>query len=106
MYQVIVCSLHSTDVVYIIGGDTTKTHLPCQTHEVIGVNIATREVFEPQDIIHDVIWPAAAASLDKLVVCGGLQVSGCAKYCQLYSPKEDRYARIALCKYFSVYCVP
>ncbi len=46
------------------------------------------------------------STYDRLVVCGGLQASGCAKYCQLYSPKEDRYARISLCKYSSVYFVP
>ncbi len=62
-------------------------------YEVIGVNIATKEVFEPRDIIHAVLDPASTASLNRLVVCGGITQAGFAKYCQLYSPKDDRFAR-------------
>ncbi len=82
----------TVDVVYIIGGSTDKSNSSIHTYEVIGVNITTKEVFQPQDIIHAVSSPAVAASLDRLVVCGGSQANRLAKYCQLYSPKEDRYA--------------
>ncbi len=63
------------------------------------MNTTTREVFAPSDIIHAVYSPAAAASLNRLVVCGGLQSHGHSKHCQLYSPKDDR---CAICKYSSV----
>ncbi len=69
------------------------------TYEVIGVNVATREIFAPSDIIHAVCAPAAAASINRLVVCGGVEVNGHVNYCQLYSPKDDRYAQNALSEY-------
>lgn len=78
------------------------------TYEVIGVNIATTEVFEPHDIIHAVVCPAAAASINRLVVCGGVRMGVCTKYCQLYSTQDDRYARPLINDYSllpsSVFC--
>ncbi len=62
--------MHSVDVVYVIGGGVELSDIPPLTHEVIGVNIATREVFAPSDIIHAVYAPAAAASLNRLAICG------------------------------------
>ncbi len=84
--------LYSVDVIYVIGGGLDSTYLPYKTYEVIGVNIVTREVFAPADVIHAVYWPAAAASFNRLVVCGGSQINGFEKHCQLYSPKNNRYA--------------
>ncbi len=87
--------MHSVDVVYVIGGGTEKADIPPLTYEVIGVNVATREVFEPSDVIHAVYLPAAAASVNRLAVCGCYQVNGDMKHCQLYSPQDDRYAQTA-----------
>ncbi len=95
-------ALHSIDIVYVISGGLDYTYQPPLTYEVIGVNIATGEVIEPQDIIHAVISPAAASSINRLVVCGGMQTNGFAKHCQLYSPKDDRYVQFTICKYSSV----
>ncbi len=92
--------LHSVDVVYVIGGGVENTDIPPLTHEVIGVNIETKEVFEPSDIIQAVHSPATAASLNRLAVCGGYQENRFMKYCQLYSPKDDRYAQTGLWQYF------
>ncbi len=74
--------LHSVDVVYVIGGGTEKADIPPLTYEVIGVNIATKEVFEPSDVIHAVYSPAAAASANRLIVCGGLETNGHVNYCR------------------------
>ncbi len=74
--------MYPVDVFYIIGGTTDPTKI-AQTYEVIGVNIRTKEVFQPKDIIHAVLSPAAAATPNQLVVCGGFQANGLAKYCQL-----------------------
>ncbi len=87
----------TVDAVYIIGGALDQTELPTLTYETIGVNITTNEVFQPQDCIHRVIWPAAAASPNRLTVCGGAHGNLPAKYCQLYSPKDDRYVCKAPC---------
>ncbi len=92
--------MHSVDVVYVIGGGTEKADIPPMTYEVIGVNIATKEVFEPSDVIHAAYSPAAAASFNRLAVCGGYQANGDMKHCQLYSPKDDRYADAGLWQYF------
>ncbi len=81
--------MYPVDVVYMIGGTIDPTKI-AQTYEVIGVNIRTKEVFQPKDIIHAVISPAAAATRNQLVVCGGFQTNGLVKHCQLYSPKDDR----------------
>ncbi len=90
-YLVFPYLLCHVDVVYIIGGSTDKSDFEAQTYEVIGVNITTKEVFQPHDIIHAVIWPAAAASPNRLVVCGGTHGRKPMSYCQLYSPTDDRY---------------
>ncbi len=95
MWVDLIYTLHSADVVYVIGGGVEVTGIPLLTQEVIGVNIATREVFAPSDIIHSVCAPAAAASINRLAVCGGVQPNGYGKSCQLYSPKVDRYAQTA-----------
>ncbi len=89
--------MHSADVVYVISGGLDKTNLPPLTYEVIGVNVATKEVFAPSDIPHAVYAPGASASLGRLVVCGGLQSNGHSKHCQLYSQKDDRYAALNEC---------
>ncbi len=83
----VIYPLHSVDVIYVIGGELDNT---CKTYEVIGVSTISREVFAPADVIHAVCWPAAAASFNRLVVCGGHQRNGYMKHCQLYSPKDDR----------------
>ncbi len=88
--------LHSTDVVYIIGGTPDKSKPLTQNYKVIGVNIATGEVFAPQELTHTVTSSAAAASLNRLAICGGFEQP---RLCNVYSPKNDRYAQIAICEY-------
>ncbi len=81
--------MYPVDVFYIIGGTTDPTKI-AQTYEVIGVNIRTKEVSQPKDIIHAVLSPATTATSYQLVVCGGFQTNGLVKHCQIYSPKDDR----------------
>ncbi len=73
------------------------TDRPPLAYEVIGVNVTKRQVFVPSEIIHGVCSPAATAALDRLVVCGGAQLNEISRHCQLYSPKNDRYARTSIC---------
>ncbi len=78
----------TVDIVYIIGGSPDSTEI-AHTYEVIGVSITTKEIFQPQDIIHAVVSPAAVASPNRLVVCGGARGGKLVKHCQLYSPRDD-----------------
>ncbi len=84
------------DIIYIIGGRCSLTGDYNQTYEVITIDLNTGEVSEAEDVLHAVYRAGCASSFNRLVICGGMQESGVVRYCQLYSPSSNRYARLAL----------
>ncbi len=67
---------------------------------MISVNIDTGEVSEAEDALHPVTYGGSASSLNRIVTCGGLQQSGLANFCQLYSPKMNRSVCLVLHMHF------
>ncbi len=84
------------DIIYIIGGSCSPRDDNTLTYEVITVNLSTGEVSEAEDVIHAVFRAGCASSFNRIVICGGAQPSGPARFCQLYSPKSNRCARMLL----------
>ncbi len=60
------------------------------SYEVMTVKLKTGDVGQVDDIIHGTRAPAAAASLNRIVLCGGESAGGRLNYCQVYSPKHER----------------
>ncbi len=79
------------EILYIIGGYCNFIAGPNITYEVITVNLNTGAISETEDIKHAVVHAGSASSLNRIVVCGGVQRSGVKSFCQLYSPHSSRY---------------
>ncbi len=60
------------------------------SYEVMTVNLKTGDVGQVDDIIHGTRLPAAAASLNRIALCGGVSADRSRSYCQVYSPKHER----------------
>ncbi len=82
-----------TDVAYIIGGSDQPDDVHSVSYEVMTVNLRTGEVSEVEDTLFGTNLPGVAASRNRIAVCGGRSGSTVLKYCQMYSPKEDPYAK-------------
>ncbi len=81
------------DVVYIMGGNTEPGAHDGQTYEVITVDLKSGDVGEAEDTLKATSAPAAASSLNRIALCGGRMRVHIEKYCQVYSPKEDKYVQ-------------
>ncbi len=60
------------------------------SYEVMAVNVKTGDVGLVDDTIYGTRIPAAAASLSRIVLCGGESADRSRNYCQVYSPKHKR----------------
>ncbi len=79
------------DIAYIIGGSNDPSDGEAMSYEVTTVNIKTGEVGKAEDTLHATHAAAAASSFSKIALCGGKTTSGAFKYCQMYSPRQDKY---------------
>ncbi len=61
----------------------------CATYEVNTVDLKTKEVGEASDILHATLLPAAAASSNRIIVCGGFCHHQIVNFCQVYSPQTN-----------------
>ncbi len=57
---------------------------------VITVDLNTKEVGEAADVLNATVMPAVVASLNRIVVCGGMFQCRTRNYCQVYSPQTDK----------------
>ncbi len=73
-----------------MGGNSTPDDHDGVTYEVLTVNLMTKEVGEAADTIEGVNEPAAASSLNRIVLRGGDRGRKPLKCCQIYSPGSDR----------------
>ncbi len=60
------------------------------SYEVMDVNLKTGDVGRVDDTIYGTLIPAAAASINRIVLCGGMSADRNRNYCQVYSPKHKR----------------
>ncbi len=72
-----------------MGGSSIPNDYKGVTYEVLTVNLTTKEVGEAADTIEGVSEPAAASSLNRIVLCGGERGEKPLKFCQIYSPTSD-----------------
>ncbi len=79
-------------IIYIIGGSCDHNDGGGLFYEVMTVNLTTGDVGEVEDTIYGTNAPAAASSLNRIALCGGASSNGNLNYCQVYSPKHDRWA--------------
>ncbi len=73
-----------------MGGNSTPNGHGNVNYEVLTVNLTTKYVGEAADTIEGVSEPAAASSLNRIVLCGGERAMKPLKCCQIYSQKSDR----------------
>ncbi len=78
------------DIAYIIGGSTDPNDCMAMSYEVTTVNLKTGEVRQAEDTLHVANAAAAASSLTRIVVCGGLLRTTPLNYCRIYSPDRDK----------------
>ncbi len=77
------------DVVYIMGGSADPDDEDGISYEVMTVNLRTGDVGQIDDTIYGVTVPAAASSLNRIVLCGGESGKRRLNCCQVYSPKQS-----------------
>ncbi len=75
-----------------MGGNTEPGAHYGTTYEVITVDLKSRNVGEAEDTLKATNAPAAASSLNRIALCGGTTGTKIETYCQVYLPKEDKYA--------------
>ncbi len=73
-----------------MGGSSDPDDEDGISYEVRTVNVKTGDVGQVDDTIYGTRIPAAAASLSRIVVCGGESADRSRNYCQVYSPKHER----------------
>ncbi len=61
------------------------------SYEVLTVNLKSGEIGEAEDAIFGVQLSAAAASLNRIAVCGGRKCGEPQRQCQIYSPATNMY---------------
>ncbi len=74
-----------------MGGSSNPDYHHDVTCKVLTVNLATKKVGEAADTTENVNGAAAAASLNRIALCGGERGRKPLKCCQIYSPRNDRY---------------
>ncbi len=72
-----------------MGGSTDPEDHDGISYEVMTVNLRTGDVNQIDDTIYGVTVPAAASSLNRIVLCGGESGQRCLNRCQVYSPKQS-----------------
>ncbi len=95
-----------TDVAYIIGGSNQPDDVHSVSYEVMAVNLRTGEVSEVENTLFGTNLPGVVASCNRIAVCGGRSGSTVLKDCQIYSPKNDRYAKFTSFALFNPLAFP